>query len=105
MALGLCCSMACGILLDHGLNPCPLHWQADSFYHCVTREAPPSLFVLCHLEPGGQAPRDACQPSTPGSLNLDKSLSIFKPCLVSPQLAQQGLEEEERVGTPWALGP
>ena len=23
-------SMACGILPDQGLNPCPLHWQADS---------------------------------------------------------------------------
>ena len=24
------CSAACGILLDQGSNPCPLHWQADS---------------------------------------------------------------------------
>ena len=23
-------STACGILPDQGLNPCPLHWQADS---------------------------------------------------------------------------
>ena len=23
------CSAACGILLDHGSNPCPLHWQVD----------------------------------------------------------------------------
>ena len=27
---GLSCSVACGILLDQGLNLCPLHWQADS---------------------------------------------------------------------------
>ena len=26
----LSCSMACGILLDQGLNQCPLHWQAES---------------------------------------------------------------------------
>ena len=26
----LSCSVACGIFLDQGLNPCPLHWQADS---------------------------------------------------------------------------
>ena len=26
----LSCSMACGIFPDQGLNPCPLHWQADS---------------------------------------------------------------------------
>ena len=24
------CSMACGLFLDRGLNPCLLHWQADS---------------------------------------------------------------------------
>ena len=28
---GLSCSTACGICLDQGLNPCPLHWQVD-FY-------------------------------------------------------------------------
>ena len=26
----LSCPTACGIFLTHGLNPCPLHWQADS---------------------------------------------------------------------------
>ena len=30
----LSCSMACGILLDQGLNPCLLHWQVD--YHWAT---------------------------------------------------------------------
>ena len=29
-AHGSSCSTACGILLDQGSNPCPLHWQADS---------------------------------------------------------------------------
>ena len=24
------CSTACGMFPDQGLNPCPLHWQADS---------------------------------------------------------------------------
>ena len=27
---GLSCSAACGIFLDQGSNPCPLHWQVDS---------------------------------------------------------------------------
>ena len=27
---GLNCSAACGIFPDHGSNPCPLRWQADS---------------------------------------------------------------------------
>ena len=26
----LSCSVACGVLPDQGLNPCLLHWQADS---------------------------------------------------------------------------
>ena len=30
VAHGLSCSMACGISPDQGLNPCLLHWQADS---------------------------------------------------------------------------
>ena len=30
MAHGLSCSLSCGIFLDQGLNPCLLHWQADS---------------------------------------------------------------------------
>ena len=30
VAQGLSCSTACGIFLDQRLNPCLLHWQADS---------------------------------------------------------------------------
>ena len=30
LAHGPSCSAACGIFPDQGLNPCPLHWQADS---------------------------------------------------------------------------
>ena len=30
VAHGPRCSAACGIFPDHGSNPCPLHWQADS---------------------------------------------------------------------------
>ena len=30
LAHGPRCSAACGIFLDQGSNPCPLHWQADS---------------------------------------------------------------------------
>ena len=30
VAHGLSCSASCGIFLDQGSNPCPLHWQADS---------------------------------------------------------------------------
>ena len=29
---GLSCSAACGIFPYQGLNPCLLHWQADSFF-------------------------------------------------------------------------
>ena len=30
VACGLSCPMACGIFLDQGSNPCPLHWQVNS---------------------------------------------------------------------------
>ena len=30
VAHGISCSVACGIFPDQGLNPCSLHWQADS---------------------------------------------------------------------------
>ena len=30
VAHGPSCSVECGIFPDQGLNPCPLHWQADS---------------------------------------------------------------------------
>ena len=30
VAYRLGCPTACGIFLDQGLNPCPLHWLADS---------------------------------------------------------------------------
>ena len=26
---GFSCPLACGIFLDQGLNPCPLHWQVN----------------------------------------------------------------------------
>ena len=29
VARRLNCSVACGVLLDQGSNPCLLHWQAD----------------------------------------------------------------------------
>ena len=31
VALGISCSLSCGIFLDQGLNPCPLHWREDSY--------------------------------------------------------------------------
>ena len=43
VAHGPSCSAACGIFPDQGLNPCPLHWQADS-QPLHTREAPFSFF-------------------------------------------------------------
>ena len=32
MAHGLSCSAACRIFPDQSSNPCPLHWQVDSFF-------------------------------------------------------------------------
>ena len=37
----LSCSVACGVFLDQGLNPCLLHWQEDFF---LTTEPPGKQF-------------------------------------------------------------
>ena len=39
VARRLRCPSACRIFLEQGSNPCPMHWQVDS-YHCTTRELP-----------------------------------------------------------------
>ena len=44
VAHGLCCSTACGIFLDHGLNLCPPHWQADPYPLCHQKN--PSHFYI-----------------------------------------------------------
>jgi len=44
--LGLSCPTACGIFLDQGLNPCCLHWQADSL-PLEHQESPHRSILLC----------------------------------------------------------
>ena len=39
-------SAACGIFRDQGLNPCPLHWQADS--QPLRHQGSPRIFIF-HL--------------------------------------------------------
>ena len=40
----LSCSAACGIFLDQGSNPCPLHWQADS--QPLRHQGSPNIFFF-----------------------------------------------------------
>ena len=49
VAHGPGCSAACGIFPDQGLNPCPLHRQADS--QPLRHQGSPclSLFTLLHI--------------------------------------------------------
>ena len=42
---GLSSSEACGIFLDQGLNPCLLHWQADSLP--LSHEGSPQRQTVC----------------------------------------------------------
>ena len=42
----LSCPMACGIFLDQGLNPCLLHWQADSLSVSHQGSPAPSFILL-----------------------------------------------------------
>ena len=45
VAYGLSCSPACEIFPDQGSNPCPLHWQADS-YPMHHQASPHSWFLI-----------------------------------------------------------
>ena len=40
------CSAACGIFSDQGLNPCPLHWQADSYPLYLQGRSPAMTFYI-----------------------------------------------------------
>ena len=46
---GLSCSVACGIFPDQGLNPCLLHWQADSLP--LSHQGSPALISLFMVFP------------------------------------------------------
>ena len=46
VAHGPSCSTACGIFPDQSLNPCPLHWQADS-QSLRHHGSPQLLFCFC----------------------------------------------------------
>ena len=52
VAHGPSCSAARGIFPDQGLNPCPLHWQADSQPLCH-QGSPSSAFFLKNLATDG----------------------------------------------------
>ena len=45
---GLSCSEVCGIFLGQELNPCPLHWQADS-QPLDHQECQPVTLLLCPI--------------------------------------------------------
>ena len=47
VAHGPSCSAACGIFPDQALNPCPLHWQADS-QPLRHQGSPHTLCFWCH---------------------------------------------------------
>ena len=48
MEHGLSCSAACVIFPDQGLNPCPLHWQADS--QPLRHQGSPHLWFISEIQ-------------------------------------------------------
>ena len=84
-AHGLSCREACGIFLDQGLNPCPLHWQVDSLL--LSQQGSRTLFFIhstyksLHLlTPNSHSiPPDPFSPLvTIGLLPMSVSLSYFR---------------------------
>ena len=71
MAPGLCCSVACEICPNQGLNPCLLHWQADSLplshqgspHEVLHRSAhPPCVPFYKAQAPGALSLQSPCAP-------------------------------------------
>ena len=64
VAHGPSCAAACGIFPDQGLNPCSLHWQADS--QPLRHQGSPSAQFRCHF------PREAISdhPTVPRKVPL-----------------------------------
>ena len=78
MARGLSCSSACGIFPNQGLNPCPLHWQADS-YPLHHQEGPSDIlnarFLNVYMMGHGEAQSLGLDPSSyPGTQASDTYL-------------------------------
>ena len=48
VAHGPSCSAPCGIFLDKGSNPCPLHWQVDSYP--LHHQGSPYSFFQCNCK-------------------------------------------------------
>ena len=70
MAHGLSCSAACGIFPDQGLNPCLLHWQADSLL--LSYQESPQLHTNLHsLCIGWLAEREDGSPIPHGYISLN----------------------------------
>ena len=53
---GLSCSTACGILLEQGLNPCLLHWQADALPLNYQRSPSWNICLVIPVSPWLKAP-------------------------------------------------
>ena len=70
-------SAACGIFLDQGSNPCPLHWQADSQPLRHQRSPKTLISYLSHLN----------------SFLVDFLPPVFFPQIHSPQCVQSNHSE------------
>ena len=84
MAHGLSCSTACGIFPDKGLNPCPLHWQADS--QPLRHQGSPLLCILDNIYSGSDfcsiiSPLRKAFPYLPDRSSPSREHSQSTPCL------------------------
>ena len=76
MAHGPSCSTACGILPDQGLNPCPLHRQADSQPLCHQGSPKDNLLNFPLLNSWGR--RTMCEQSGEMcSINRNESYAFW----------------------------
>ena len=78
----LSCSTACGIFPDQRSNPCPLHWQADSYPLC--HQGSPAAFIKTIIIVNSEAPASQLFPTVFTS-------SIGLPFFISPEILSRML--------------
>ena len=84
---GLSCLTACGVFPDQGSNPCPLHWQTDS-YPLWHQESPSDLELSSHFIAGFLSPT---LPYLPGKTRTWKQSQLFYICSGPPRAPQYQL--------------
>ena len=100
VAHGLSCSAACGIFPDQGLNPCSLHWQADS-YPLGHQGSPRLGFLKKHSGLGTTQEQEQGAAGAPWGPGLKlRNIPFHHVCWLKQAIWPSHVHEEEKLTSP-----